>query len=318
MSVEALLSSADGRDTRVDLQSWRTLRIASDQLLWIDLEAPTEPELDEVAEALKLSTRAAASLHGTAERTGAVVHDDAVEVAILTLGDEPEADPTLLEILVGEGWLVTRHARAIPFLAAYRERIQDQREIGRLQSVDLLVAILDAWVDTFFAAAEALEREVDELDDAALRTDRDLLARLVRMRRRIARERRLLSPHREVIAEIARPDFFPERFSRGAEGIAGIVARLDRAADAFTMARDMLIGTFDVHMTRTAQRTNDVMRVLTLASVILLPAVVIAGVMGMNFKAPIFDNPDLFYVVVGVMVTLAVGTLIFARWKRWL
>ena len=318
MSVEALLSSADGRDARVDLQAWRTLKIASDQLLWVDLEAPSKSELDEVSEALKLSQRAAASLHAEAERTGAVVHDDAVEVAILTLGAEPEDSPTLLEILVGEGWLVTRHARAIPFLAAYRERIQDQREIGRLQSVDLLVAILDAWVDAFFSAAEALEREVDELDDAALRTDRDLLARLVRMRRRIARERRLLSPHREVIAEIARPDFFPERFSNGAEGIGGIVARLDRAADAFSMARDMLIGTFDVHMTRTAQRTNDVMRVLTLASVILLPAVVIAGVMGMNFKAPIFDNPNMFYAVIGVMVALAVGTLIFARSRHWL
>ena len=80
----------------------------------------------------------------------------------------------------------------------------------------------------------------------------------------------------------------------------------------------MLIGTFDVHMTRTAQRTNDVMRVLTIASVILLPAVVIAGVMGMNFKAPIFDNPNLFYVVVGLMVALAVGTLLFARSRHWL
>ena len=67
--------------------------------------------------------------------------------------------------------------------------------------------------------------------------------------------------------------------------------RLERALEAITNARDMLIGTFDVHMTRTAQRTNDVMRVLTLASVMLLPSVVLAGVMGMNFKVPLFDNP---------------------------
>jgi magnesium/cobalt transport protein CorA len=318
MSVDALLSSADGRDTKVELQAWRTVHVASDQLLWIDLEAPEEAELDEVADALKLSDRASASLHAEAERPGAIVHDDAVEIALLSLDDDVEAKPVLLEILIGEGWVVTRHATRISFLATYRERIQDQREIGRLQSVDLLVAILDAWVDTFFGAAEGFERDVDELDDAALRTDRDLLTRLVRMRRRIARARRLVSAHREVVAEIARPDFIPVRFSAGAEAIRGIVGRLDRATDAFTSARDMLIGTFDVHMTRTAQRTNDVMRVLTIASVILLPAVVIAGVMGMNFKAPIFDNPNLFYVVVGVMVALAVGTLLFARSRHWL
>ena len=52
----------------------------------------------------------------------------------------------------------------------------------------------------------------------------------------------------------------------------------------------MLIGTFDVHMTRTAQRTNDIVRVLTWTSVILLPAVVLAGIMGMNFKVPLFDQ----------------------------
>jgi magnesium transporter len=318
MSVDALLSSADGRDTKVELQAWRTLRVATDQLLWIDLEAPAEGELDEVATALKLSDRASASLHAEAARPGAIVHDDAVEVALLSLADDIAKDPVLLEILIGEGWLVTRHRIPIPFLAAYRERIQDQREIGRLQSVDLLVAILDAWVDTFFAAAEDLEREVDELDDAALRTDRDILSRLVRMRRRIARARRLVSAHREVVAEMARPDFIPERFAEGAEAIQGIVGRVDRATDAFTSARDMLIGTFDVHMTRTAQRTNDVMRVLTIASVILLPAVVIAGVMGMNFKAPLFDTPNIFYVVIGLMVALAVGTLMFARSRHWL
>jgi magnesium transporter len=44
-------------------------------------------------------------------------------------------------------------------------------------------------------------------------------------------------------------------------------------------------------MTRTAQRTNDTMRLLTLASVILLPSVVLAGVMGMNFKVGLFEDP---------------------------
>ncbi len=80
----------------------------------------------------------------------------------------------------------------------------------------------------------------------------------------------------------------------------------------------MLIGTFDVHMTRTAQRTNDIVRVLTWASVILLPAVVVAGIMGMNFKVGIFDNPTFFWVVIGLMVIMAATTLLVARWRRWL
>ena len=94
--------------------------------------------------------------------------------------------------------------------------------------------------------------------------------------------------------------------------------RLTRAADAVSNARDMLIGTFDVHMTRTAQRTNETMRLLTLASVILLPSVVLAGIMGMNFKVPLFDEPNMFWVVIGAMLAMAAATIGIARWRRWL
>jgi Mg2+ and Co2+ transporter CorA len=94
--------------------------------------------------------------------------------------------------------------------------------------------------------------------------------------------------------------------------------RLERAIASIANAREMLIGTFDVHMTRTAQRTNDIMRVLTLTSVILLPAVLLAGIMGMNFRVDFFDRPEVFWVVIGGMVATAVVTLVVARWRGWL
>jgi magnesium transporter len=75
---------------------------------------------------------------------------------------------------------------------------------------------------------------------------------------------------------------------------------------------------FDVHMTRTAQRTNETMRLLTLASVILLPSVVLAGIMGMNFKVWLFEQPNLFWVVIGLMIAMAAATVGVARWRGWL
>lgn len=318
MSTEALLSTADGHDANVDLRDWTSRKVDGDQLLWIDLEAPSDDELAMVIDALGLGERAAGALRSRGHERSATVHEEAVEVVVHCLPDDLGKGAVALNIMLGEGWIVTRHDRSIPFVTEHRERIQDQRETGRLRPIAWLIAFLDAWVDTFFIAAEKLERQVDELDDAALRTEANLLGRLVQMRRRIAHVRRILTPHREVVAELSRPDFLPERHRDGAEGLEALAARLERAADGFTQAREMLIGTFDIHMTRTAQRTNDVMRVLTIVSVVLLPAVVIAGVMGMNFRAPLFDNPNLFYVVVGVMVALAAATLLFARWRKWL
>ena len=311
MTSRSLLSTADGHDASIRLDAW------AHELLWVDLEDPSDAELDEARSCLGIGERTMAAFREMAPRPDATVHDDALQVVVLALADEDGSGPIPLSILLGDGWIVTHHDPPIPFVEEHRERIQDQRETGRLQPIEFLVALLDAWIDTFFHASERLEREVDALDDAALRTERNLLDRLVQLRRRIARVRRILTPHRELLAELVRPDFLPERHRDGAAGLELVIARLDRAVDAFAAARDMLLGTFDVHMTRTAQRTNDVMRVLTLASVILLPAVVIAGVMGMNFKVPLFDQPNVFYLVVAVMLALAIGTLVFAKVRHW-
>jgi Mg2+ and Co2+ transporter CorA len=60
------------------------------------------------------------------------------------------------------------------------------------------------------------------------------------------------------------------------------------------------------------------MKTLTIVSAILLPSVVLAGVMGMNFKVPFFDNPGNFFVVVGAMLAFAIAILVVARWRHWI
>ena len=71
--------------------------------------------------------------------------------------------------------------------------------------------------------------------------------------------------------------------------------------------RESLLGTYDIYMGRLAQRSNDVMKALTVLSAILLPSVVLAGVMGMNFKVWFFDDPSSFFVVVAAMGLMAVA-----------
>ena len=130
---------------------------------------------------------------GAAAPDGHVL-DDGMLVTVQTLREDVTEPPIVLHILIGQGWAVTWHPEPIEFLDEHHERIQDQREVGRLTPVLLLVAMLDWHLDTFYAAAEQLEREVDELDEVALRgDDENMLGRLVDMRRRIARVRRLLS-----------------------------------------------------------------------------------------------------------------------------
>ncbi|MGH2358290.1 MAG: magnesium transporter CorA family protein [Candidatus Limnocylindria bacterium] len=318
MTATALVSRADGSDELVDLESGLHGRPRSKALLWVDLSVPTGAEVDQVATALRLDDDTRRALEGDLESPNARMQADAVEV-IVDAADTDSLEPRRVQMLAGAGWVVTRHDDEAAFLEEHRQQILDERETGRLHAVELLATMLDWQIETFFAAAESLEREVDRLDEAALRGSTGLLERMVELRSRIGRLRRTVAAQREVFGELTRPDFLPPPAAKQVgDAFERLSVKLEVALTGVTDVREMLIGTFDVHMTRLAQRTNDVMRVLTLASVVLLPSVVIAGIMGMNFKVGLFDNPNLFWVVIALMVALAGATLGFARWRGWL
>ncbi len=88
--------------------------------------------------------------------------------------------------------------------------------------------------------------------------------------------------------------------------------------EAAREAKESTRGSFDLLVARIGQRTNDIVKLLTLVTVILLPASVLAGVMGMNFKVGLFDLVWMFWVVIGAMLGIAVLVLSIARNRHWI
>ena len=83
-------------------------------------------------------------------------------------------------------------------------------------------------------------------------------------------------------------------------------------------SRESVVGSFDVLIASTGQRTNDIMKVLTLASVLILPGTLLAGIMGMNFKLGLFGEEMYFLVVLAAMAVIALATLGIARIRDWI
>ena len=81
----------------------------------------------------------------------------------------------------------------------------------------------------------------------------------------------------------------------------------------------MLVGTFELYSTRSAERTNDTMRALTFVTVLLGTLAVFAGILGMNFQAPFFESGGRgFWVSVVGMRVVALVAVVVARWRRWI
>jgi Mg2+ and Co2+ transporter CorA len=129
----------------------------------------------------------------------------------------------------------------------------------------------------------------------------------------------VLSDQRGVFAAFATPDFAAITSGDDAAAFQAVAGRFESALRGVEASRDLLLGSFDVFMTRTAQRTNEVMKVLALATVLLLPGSLIAGLLGMNVVVPLSkDDPAAFWYVVGTIVVLTAGVLALARFRRWI
>ena len=218
--------------------------------------------------------------------------------------------------------MITSHEQPLEFLASMDDRIERDTTIGMLRSTQFVASLLDSVITTYYRAIDAIEDEADELDGAALRDKgrRALLEDLVAVRQRIARLRRLLASERDVFASLADADFTEVAGDKeSAPAFQAVAARFEAAFAAVGSAREAILGSFEIYMTRTAQRTNDVMKVLALATVLLLPGSLIAGLLGMNVIVPLDkDSPLSFWLVVGGVTLLAVTLLGIARARRWL
>jgi magnesium transporter len=204
----------------------------------------------------------------------------------------------------------------------FRERAEGAGEVGRLDGPELLADLLEWVLTAYLDAFEAVELELEEFDARAMsgrfEEPEEELARLVAFRRHVGELRRALVSHRTLFLSLARPEIDAITDSRHTERFQLLQRRLEDAVQAARDTRESVVGSFDVLVARTSQRTNDIMKVLTLGTVLLLPGALIAGVMGMNFKIGLFDTGWYFWVVCALIVTLAAATLVAARMRRWI
>jgi magnesium transporter len=232
--------------------------------------------------------------------------------------DPPRLVRREIDLVAARNVVLTVHAGPVAALQRFIDTLVGETRLGALTSADLLSTLVDEVIVGYFQLVEMIEREVDDLDQKALhgRREDDVLGAIVSVRRRIGLIRRTLAPHREALATLGRPEMRVEETV--GQPWPDLVARLEGAIAAIDGLRDSLLGTYDIHMGRVSQRANDVMKTLTLLSAVLLPAVVLAGIMGMNFQMAFFEDTTNFWIVVGSMAGMAVLILGVARWRGWI
>ena len=317
-ATRAVLFDADGDDQEVELDAVDLATLSERQLLWIDQQGEPSPEL---LRALGL-TSALRVLEEGGDRPRVQNFGDwfLLRVIAIACAQPLQFSGETLTLLVGRNFVVSLHRQPLAYMAQLRERERADTRIGVLSAESFTASLLDWQMTTYFDAVAQLEEEVDRLEVQLLTQPvlRERVPELAVLRRSASRLRRLLAPHRIVYAAMARPDFRPDDDEQEQAQLRALSDRFERALDAVEAARELVIGSFELFATRTAQRTNETMRVLTFVTVLLGSLSVLAGVLGMNFEAPIFlSGARGFFATIGLMSLIVITAVVMAKRRHW-
>jgi magnesium transporter len=298
-------------------------RLGRRELLWVAALDPTEEEVASLSETLELGDEIVRRLHERPSSASVADDGERMHVTLLAVSGDGDA-PTIVpvECVLGPNWILTVHHKKVEVLDEFLARAEGGGQVGGLDAPSFVATIFEWVIASYLRAFEAVERELEELD-ARVMTDTpkqfaDELTRLVELRRTIGKLRRALAPHREVVVSLSHPELDVLSSEESAQRFVGLEQRVTQALDASRETKESTFGSFDLLVTRIGQRTNDIMKVLTLVTVILLPATVLAGIMGMNFQVGLFDFTWIFWVVIAAMVGVAVLVLSAARARDWI
>ncbi|HET7829846.1 MAG TPA: CorA family divalent cation transporter [Candidatus Limnocylindrales bacterium] len=323
--VRARRFDADRRDQVLELDEALATEPSERQLLWIDIAGPMpEGLVTRLTHAFELDHSTATALDAAVAEPTLSVHGSYLHI---TVAAEPSPsrprDSPWLTAVAAPNAVITSHEQPIAFLEDLDEQVQADTAYGLLDSQSFLATLLHMTVTSYLRAVDRIEEDVERLDELSLtdRRQKRLLRDLVTVRGRIAELRRLLARHRYVYGALDGV-VLGEPGGEAAPAVAALADVAKRYAEAMVAiegARELVLGSFNVFSTRTAQRTNDTMKVLTLVTVLLLPGSLIAGLLGMNVVVPLNkDDPAAFWFVIAGVALLALVILVLARVRRWL
>lgn len=201
-----------------------------------------------------------------------------------------------------------------------RERIRNHRKRIRNGRTDYLAfALLDIVVDNYIYIIGVLGERIETLEETLLQEPRkSVIDEIYTYKRELNFLRKSITPAREMILNLSKME---SEFIRESTYIhfKELVDNINQAMDSSETYREILSDQLNIYHTTISSKLNDVMKFLTIFSVIFIPLTFIAGIYGTNFDVlPELHYEYSYYIMWGVIIVVAIGMLIYFRKRKWL
>jgi len=228
-----------------------------------------------------------------------------------------------LHAFLGKDYLVTVHTGNIAALEQVRARVIANASLLE-RGVDFVYYLIASrLVEANFPILDSITDELEEVEDRVLAApaQRDL-ARIFELKRQLVLMRKVLSPQRDTMVMLARRGD-PRVSERSSLYFRDVHDQLVRLNESIEANRDLLGNALDAYLSAVSNRTNEIMKSLTLLSAVFLPLAFIVGFFGQNFEslpgAPHWmASQTLMFVMIGLCLATPVTMYVWFRMRGWI
>jgi magnesium transporter len=321
-----------GSATPVDLSSSEAvqacvLQPAGSFPLWLDVQDPTEDDLDWLARTFAFHPMALDDCRHVDQHSKLDEYEGYLFLSMAI----PRLTPAQSEIAVdevqaflGRHYLVTVHRgslaliRTVPIIFSKEPGGAKRNGTLHRQADFLLYILADQLVDGYFPLLDTMDDQMDLLEDQILEEPTQAtLHRLFTVKQQLVLLRKVAGPLREAMNALADHPY-PEVRRSTSLYFRNVYDHLTRVYEIIETSRDLLGNALDAYLSTVSNRLNEVMKRLTLVTTIFMPISFVVGFGGMNFTRFVpFEETWAFGIIVTALLVMPTGMILWFRRSKW-
>jgi magnesium transporter len=296
----------------------------TDTVTWLNVDGLHDSSvIEQIGEIFELDPMMLVDVLDTEQRPKVQEYDECIYISMKMIRydeKENEIHKEKLSLVIANRLLISFQERQGDVFDPVRERIRKHKRKIRNSGTDYLAfALLDIVIDNYIYIISTLGEKIEQLEDDLIdNPTRDMLEQINDFKREINYLRRLIHPSREMINALSKLD--TELFDHEENGVhwKELQDNINLATETSDGYREILSDMMNIYHTTVSTKLNDIMKFLTIFSVIFIPLTFIAGIYGTNF-----DNlPELHYeysyhTMLAVMVIITIGMIFYFRSRKW-
>lgn len=310
----------------IQLNEFREIQqfLDTDTVTWLNVDGLHDSSLiQQIGEVFQLDHMMLSDVLDTEQRPKVQEYDDYIYISMKMMHyDEVknELHKEKLSLVLAKNLLISFQERHGDVFDPIRERIRKHKRKIRNSGTDYLAfALIDTVIDNYIYIISTIGEKIEKLEDELIdNPTRDMLEHINDFKREINYLRRLIHPTKEMVNGLVKLD--TELIDQEATGAhwRELQDNINLAIETADGYREILSDMMNIYHTTVSTKLNDIMKFLTIFSVIFIPLTFIAGIYGTNFdNLPELHYEYAYFIMLGAMVVITIGMIFYFRSRNW-